>query len=145
MFRSGIMGKLVGGVMLVGVALALALGGWGLTRLAKRLWRRLVGHNGPRSSKTRGSVEFYRRFEQVAAECGLLRRPGQTPREFARAAGDRFAAVGGRPELAVRAVEVAEAYYVVRFGRRELDAPAAVAVQQALEELKAVVGWDKRA
>ena len=137
MFRSGIMGKLIGGFLLIAVTAALALAGWRLMRLALWLWRRLFGRGGSASARARASIEFYHRFEQVAAVAGLLRRPGETPREFARAARARLAMVSGRPELAVRAVEVAEAFYVVRFGRQELDAAATEAVRHALEELKA--------
>ncbi len=68
---------------------------------------------------------------------GLQRAAGQTPREFAHAAGTRLAAVSGRRELYTRAMQVVEAFYRVRFGRHVLDAAAAQTVEQALEELTA--------
>ena len=113
------------GLLLIAVAFVRLVAAWRLTRLATWLWRRLFGRDGSASAKARASVEFYRRFEQVAAGYGLAALAGQTPREFARAAGARLVAVSGRTELAVRAEQVAEAFYVVRFGRQmELDAAA---------------------
>ncbi len=91
------------------------------------------------AGRARSSIEFYRRFEQIAARLGLQRRAGQTPREFACAAGTRLAAVSGRRELFAWAVQVAEAFYTVRFGRQALDGAAAQKVAKALEELTAGV------
>ena len=62
---------------------------------------------------------------------------GQTPCEFAHAAGTRLATVSGRSELYTRAMQVVEAFYRVRFGRSELDPAAARTVERALEELTA--------
>jgi len=109
--------------------------GWWLVRRLGRLWRRFCGAGSRRQTQARISIEFYRRFEQIGARQGLQRRAGQTPREFARAAGTRLAAVSGRRELYAWAVEVADAFYSVRFGRQVLDASAAQAVEHALEEL----------
>ncbi len=139
MMQSGIMGKLFGAVLLIIIAGAAALAVWSLARLAKWLWRRLFGRGGARSSRARASVEFYHRFELLAAQFGLLRRAGETPREFARTAGIRMASASGRPELSERAVQVADAFYSVRFGRRELSAEAIEGIRKALEEMKEVV------
>ena len=139
MMKSGIMGKLFGAVLLIVVVGAAALAAWSLGRLAKWLWRLLFGRGGARSSRTRASVEFYHRFELLAAQFGLLRRAGETPREFARTAGARMARASGRPELSERAVQVADAFYSVRFGRRELPAETIESVQKALEEMKEVI------
>jgi hypothetical protein len=145
MLRSGIMGKLAGTLLLiVGIALLV----WVLRRLARLalwLWRRLFGRGGARASGARSAVEFYRRFEQVVAQRGLFRSAGQTPREFAQAAGARLAKLSGRPELCDRASLLAEMFYSVRFGRQELDAAASAAVQTALEELKAGVATPRPA
>ncbi len=138
LMQSGIMGKLLGAVLLIIIAGGLALAGWLVTRLAMWAWRRLFGRGGARSSQVRASVEFYHRFEQLAAQLGLLRRVGETPREFARTAGARLARTSGRPELSDRAVQVAEAFYSVRFGRQELPADVLLSIQMALEELKEV-------
>jgi hypothetical protein len=136
MFRSGIMGKLFGTVLLIAVAVAAAAAARLLARLGIWIWRRTFGRGERRSSKARASVEFYHRFEQVAAQFGLFRRAGETPREFARTAGSRLAAVSGRPELSDRAAQVAEAFYRVRFGREELPAETVEHIQKALEDLK---------
>ena len=65
-----------------------------------------------------------------------MRGAGQTPREFARAAGTRLAKISGRADLTSRAMQVAEAFYRVRFGNIPMDTTAAQTVQKALEELK---------
>jgi hypothetical protein len=128
------MGWLLGMVMLIAILIVPVAGGWWLARRLGRLWRRFAGAGGRRQAGARSSVEFYHRFEQIVARLGLQRSPGQTPREFARAAGTRLAAVSGRAELYERAVQVAEAFYSVRFGRHALDAAAAQTVKDALEE-----------
>ena len=138
LMQSGIMGKLVGAVLLMVIAGTAVLSAWLLARLALWGWRRLFGRDGPRSSGARASVEFYHRFELLAAQFGLIRRAGQTPREFARAAGAQMARASGRHELSDRAVQVAEAFYRVRFGRQELPAETIESIQKALEDLKEV-------
>ena len=139
MLQSGIIGKLLGAVLLIIIAGTARLAAWSLARLALWCWRRLFGRGGPRSSRARASVEFYHRFELLAAQFGLHRRAGQTPREFARTAGARMASASGRHELTDRAVQVAEAFYSVRFGRQELPAETMQSIQKALEELKEVI------
>jgi hypothetical protein len=139
LMRSGIMGKLLGTLLVIVVVGAAVLAGWLLQRLARWLWRRTFGRGGRQSSRARASVEFYHRFEQVAAHFGLLRRAGETPREFARTAGARIALASGRPELSARAMQVAEAFYSVRFGRQDLPTETLQSIQKALEELKEVI------
>jgi len=134
--RSGIMGWLFGAVVLLAMVIVPALLGWWLVRRLGRLWRWFAKIGSRRQAGARSSIEFYRRFEQIGARLGLQRRAGQTPREFAHAAGTRLAAVSGRRELYTWAVQVVEAFYSVRFGRHVLDASAAQTVEQALEELK---------
>jgi hypothetical protein len=138
MFRSGIMGWLYGVVVLAAIVIVPATLGWWLARCLACLWRRLSGNGRPRLAGRRSSIEFYHRFEQIVARFGLQRRAGQTPREFAHFAGARLAAASGRHELHTRAMQLVEAFYSVRFGRRVLDASAVQTVQQALEELAAV-------
>ena len=137
MLRSGIMGWLFGVVVLMAIVIVPVMAGWWLAAPPGRLWRRFSGSGRPRQAGTRSSIEFYHRFEQIVARFGLQRGAGQTPREFAHAAGARLAAVSGRHELHTRAMQVVEAFYRVRFGRHVLDASAAQTVQQALEELTA--------
>ena len=90
------------------------------------------GSSAP-ASRARSGVEFYRRFEHVLARHGLLRAAGQTPREFARAAGDQLVRRSGQAELAPLAVELVEAFYRVRFGGLALDPQAAQRVEQAIQ------------
>ncbi len=137
--RSGIMGWLFVVVVLIAVVLVAAVVGWWLVRGLGRLWRRFSGAGGRRQAGARSSIEFYHRFEQIVARFGWQRSSGQTPREFARDVGARLAAVSGRGELCVRAVQVAEAFYRVRFGRHVLDESAAQTVEQALEELGSIL------
>jgi hypothetical protein len=139
LMRSGIMGKLFGTLLLIIIVGVAVLAAWLFAKLIRWIWRRVFGRGGLGSSRTRASVEFYRRFEQIAAQFGLLRRAGETPREFARTAGSRMASASGRPELSDRAAQVAEAFYSVRFGRQELPAEAIENIRKALEELKEVV------
>ena len=139
LLQSGIIGKLAAGLLVISAAAALVLVVRRLTRLAKWLWRRLLGRVGSRARGTRISVEFYRRFEQVAAQPGYcvaqVKRRGSSPSRPAT----RLAKLSGRPELCDCAAQVAEAFYRVRFGRQKLDAAAAAEVQKAIEELKAGV------
>ncbi len=142
MLRRGIMGWLFAVFVLLVAAVVLAMLGWWLVRGLGWLWRRFAGVGGRRQAGARqGSmgraIEFYHRFEQIFARSGMQRAAGQTPCEFAHAAGTRLATVSGRSELYTRAMQVVEAFYRVRFGRRELDPAAARTVERALEELTA--------
>jgi hypothetical protein len=139
LLQSGMMGKLFAVVLLIVIVGAAALVTWLLGRLTKWLWRVLFGRGGLQTAKARASVEFYHRFELLAAQCGLLRSASQTPREFAQTAGTRMAQVSGRPDISERAVQVAEAFYSVRFGRKELPAETIESIQKALEDLKEVI------
>ena len=123
--RSGIMGWLFGMVALIAVLSVPVAVGWWLARRLGRLWQGFARAGGRQRAGTRSSIEFYHRFEQIVARLGLQRGAGQTPREFALAAGTRLAAVSGRSELYARAVQVVEAFYRVRFGRHVLDPAAA--------------------
>jgi len=137
LFRSGIMGWLLGVVFLVAIVIVPLAAGWGLACLLGRLWRRFAATRDRRQAGTRISIDFYHRFEQIVARLGLQRGAGQTHREFARAAGTRLAEFSGRRELSARAMQLVEAFYCVRFGRQVLDASTAQTVQQALAELAA--------
>jgi len=92
----------------------------------------LRGLRGPIEERLRARVAFYRRLETLLARRGLVRRPSQTPREFALAAGRRIAGWAGQERLALLPVQVADAYYLVRFGDKALDESQAEAVEQAL-------------
>lgn len=133
--RHGIIGWLLGiGLALVAV-LALAAAVWGMWRLTRRIWRRLLGRGPAARFRARSPVEFYHRFETLLARHGLVRGAGQTPREFARVAGQSLAQQSGRGELASLSAELVEAFYCVRFGGRPLDNSGVQAVEHALEQL----------
>ena len=92
-------------------------------------WR---GLRGPTQRRLRARVAFYRRLETILARRGFVRRPSQTPREFALATGRQIAGWAGQERLALLPVQVADAYYLVRFGDKALDESQAAAVEQAL-------------
>lgn len=135
---NGIGGWLLGIVLPLGIGfLVLAAAAWWLSRVARRAWRRIAGHQGVLADRAGSPVEFYRRFEQLLARQGMIRPESQTPREFALAAGARLAQQSGRGELALLSLQVVEAFYRIRFGRQPLDNPGAQAVEHALRELAA--------
>ncbi len=61
---------------------------------------------------------------------------GQTPYEFALAAGGDLAERPGCNPLAALPRRIVEAFYRVRFGRHPLDSAEAQAVEQALSALE---------
>jgi hypothetical protein len=92
----------------------------------------------PRRAGRRAPVQvaFYRRFEAVLARRGLVRPASRTQREFAVWAGRELAQRAGDPGLALLPLQVAEAFYRVRFGRAALDKQQREAVEQALTQLE---------
>ena len=127
--------------------LLFAAGVIGIYRIVRRFLR-------GKPKKRRGSVDaaggasevpFYRRFEALLAKRGLVRRTGQTQREFAQAAANVLPdAPDGQP-VGPLARRIVEAYYRVRFGRAALDSRQAAAVEQLLDQLQtAVVRRPKR-
>jgi len=122
-------------LIVVAGLLLLRLAYRGLRRLARHLGGRFVGRAASPMAGRSGQVEFYRRLEILLARHGLVRSAGQTQREFATAAGARMAQAADQPRLATLPVEVADAFYRVRFGRLPLDNPQAEAVEHALAEL----------
>jgi hypothetical protein len=106
-----------------------------LWRSGRRLWQRLAGRSAAPRRRARPRVEFYRRFEALVARRGLVRAPGQTPREFAVvvAANLRTNALADLPG------QVVEAFYRVRFGGLPLDNPQQEAVEHGLAEMEQAV------
>jgi transglutaminase-like putative cysteine protease len=98
----------------------------------RRLARRAAPHVGPRASNS----EIYGRLERVLAHHGYRRTSGQTPYEFALAAGGDLAERAGCSPLAALPRRVVEAFYRVRFGRHPLDSAEAQAVEHALSALE---------
>ena len=77
-----------------------------------------------------------------SGSCGLIRRPSQTQREFAREAGLRLAASPHLKCLAGLPATIADAFYQVRFGGRPLDGDRAEAIAEALLALERA-DWKK--
>jgi len=128
---------LFGALVLLGLALALRAWRWPL-RMFGKLWSALArrGLLGSRGEQT--VVEFYRRLEQTLAPWGLVRPVSSTQEEFAAVAAERLAQWGLPPDAALAPVRVTDAFYVVRFGRQQLDKQRAQAVEQALDALAAI-------
>lgn len=131
----------LGGLLILGATLA---GGvWLLARLARRVFVRLrraglvPAGRGP--AQAPAAVEFYRRLEALLARQGLVRRAGQTQREFAALAAARLPTALPGGSCGELVVLVAEAFYQVRFGHQELDHRQARAVEQALGRLRAAL------
>jgi transglutaminase-like putative cysteine protease len=129
----GLAGWLIGVTALVVLGLLLVGPGRRAWRIGRRFWRQLTGNAAAPQFRTRSSVDFYRRFEHLLSRHGLLRAVGQTPREFALAAGSQLVQRSGRTELATLAVEVVEVFYRVRFGGQTLDPLGVQAMEHALE------------
>jgi hypothetical protein len=126
-----------GVALLAGIALgALVAVSYCLRLLFPRFRWGPLGRVHVRRDADRPRVEFYRRLETMLARCGLTRLASQTQREFAREAGIRIAESTGRPELVPLPLQVAEAFYQVRFGRLALDGHQAAAVGDALTRLE---------
>jgi len=111
----------------------------------RRLWARLAGRPQPPAEGDPSRVEFYRRLEALLARGGHVRRPAQTQREFALASGAALAAATDRPQLRTLVLDVADAFYRVRFGNLPLDTERAAAIERALKELGTSVAAHKRA
>jgi transglutaminase-like putative cysteine protease len=126
-----------------GAFLAIVCGGAvfvGTLAISPWAWRRWLAA-GPQKRRAlrkgaRVRVEFFRRLETALARTGVVRGAAQTQRELAAAGGRRLAEQLGEEELAALALEVAEAFYRVRFGHDVLDKPHAEAVEQALARLE---------
>jgi len=113
---------------------------WLLVRMARWLIARVrragLTARGRRPVPAATPIEFYRRLEAMLARQGLVRKAGQTQREFALLAADRLQAAGpGRPSAEL-VVLVTDAFYQVRFGHQQLEDRQAQAVEQALERLR---------
>ncbi|MBN2022950.1 MAG: DUF3488 domain-containing protein [Pirellulales bacterium] len=126
---------------LIGVLLVLIYRACRLLVRAAQGWIRRLRR---RTTAARVEVEFYRRLGRVLARAGIVRRPNQTPREFAALAGQRIAPPREDPDVGGLPARIVEAFYQVRFGREPLDNQAALAVEQALVRLEAALVPTKR-
>jgi hypothetical protein len=84
----------------------------------------------------RAQVEFYEAFETLLARQGQTRRAAQTQREFAMDAGRRMAERTGEARVAEWALDLADTFYGVRFGRVVLDGKRVRAVDDTLTKIR---------
>jgi protein-glutamine gamma-glutamyltransferase len=127
----------------LGLVLLIGLVGLGGYRVALVFYARwIVPRLSSQARAARGRrtrVEFYRRFEAILARRGLVRRSSQTQREFALAAAAKIGERVGDGQLAPPALDVVQAFYLVRFGGATLDEPQAEAVEHALVKVEQLV------
>jgi hypothetical protein len=126
-------------VLAIGAFAAIFIGRW-LVRLLGALYRRWP-HRHMRAKCAR--VEFYDRLERILARHGLVRGRGQTPLEFALAAGAQMVADAAMRPHATLPRRIVEAYYRVRFGRQALDAHEAETIEGQLVRLADVLREQK--
>jgi transglutaminase-like putative cysteine protease len=134
-------GAAAAGLAALGVGLLLWLG----LRLVRRL---LAGPHraDPRRAADAGQVDFYRRLESLLARRGLIRRPGQTQREFADEAAARLRRHDEADGSLQQALDLlVEAFYRVRFGRRTLDTDHGQTVETVEAALATIGGVDPEA
>jgi hypothetical protein len=135
--EQGVVSIVLAGAVVVLAAVLVLVIAYAIRRfLLTRLLGALFGRSGPAGRRAAVQVEFYRRFETVLARHGLVRPASRTQREFAVWAGRELAQRAGDQRLALLPVQVAEAFYRVRFGRADLDKPQRDAVEQALSQLE---------
>ena len=121
-----------GGLIGSAICFVLVFAYRGCRLLARAIWKRFDARRRRRDRAARIEVAFYRRLGSLLAKRGLVKSETQTPREFARAAGARLAAVAETSDLAHLPEMVVEAFYLVRFGRLPLDKSRQEAVEHAL-------------
>lgn len=113
----------IGAGVLLGAGILVILIVWASRRIRKwGLWKRIAGWLRP-GDKAR-IVGFYARLQEVLEEKGLIRKPHQTPLEFAYATGFD------------EAVRITEKYNGVRFGEKELSEEEASDIENWLRDLE---------
>jgi len=84
-------------------------------------------------------VEFYEQFESLLARYDMPRVAAQTQLEFALATGGHLAESPLTQPAGALPRRIAEAFYRVRFGKRELDDAESESVERAIAELSAAL------
>jgi transglutaminase-like putative cysteine protease len=115
----------------------------GLARLARRLGRR-YGWGRRRAAAAEGElasgVLTYRRLAALLEGLGLRRPPAETPREFARRAGELLAARGTEERhLADLPADVVANYYGVRYGARPIPPETLADIEARLDAMEAAL------
>lgn len=104
-----------------------------LFRQLKLLSLRLI------AGEDRIRVEFYERFLAILARQGLIRRPSQTPLEFAVDVEARLSALLTPAELEHLPESMATKFYQVRYGNQSLSLSDLSSINASLERLNAVI------
>lgn len=123
------------GGLAVFLLLSLAAGGvW----LVRRLWTLLRSWRSDRDERGRGgsSVEFYERFQKLAARAGLERDGPQTQREFAAEMRRRLASRLAACDLQQAPELVTDEFYRVRFGSLALSSQEQQSLLERLDALE---------
>lgn len=129
--RMGLFLALLGGCAALGAA------GWWYWRRPE--WRETISRSGRRSEVgARPQVDFFAAAYAQLARVGLLRRPAQTPREFAVVAADRLRHAS-LPAMAPPLQLLTDAYYGVRFGAAPRGARQEEQIEQAMAQLTRAV------
>jgi len=125
-----------GVVTFVGLFLIVAL--WRVGVRIKRRFDRLRAARAARGRRGR-RVEFYERFRALCQRRGWSSLPANTPREFAAQIADKPAVAALAPGLASLPAELAEDFYEVRFGERDLPDAKVAALERRLSEFEAAL------
>lgn len=109
--------------------------GWAIGKLLGRFFRRF-GTGDDFDSLSAGATH-YRRLAQLMAEHGIERPAGETQVEFARRATDYLASRGASTDVVAAVPKlVVDAFYLVRFGGRELSADDLASLDTNLNALE---------
>lgn len=100
--------------------LLLAVGLWRVGRRLRKRFRRLRDERAAQRRRGR-RVEFYERFRRLCRGQGWTPKETQTQREFAAEVASRLRERAFPRPLVDLPAELAEDFYLVRFGERDLD------------------------
>jgi len=117
-----------GGALLAWACTGLFL--YWLMQLYLRRGQRRVARGGAGVGRAHAAVSFYNDLLQVLSRRGFVRRPGQTPREFA----EHVVRLGGEPFKSV--MLVTDVFETVRYGGAEMSQDEFNALQTALDGLR---------
>jgi hypothetical protein len=106
-----------------------------LAVVAPRLAGRLAG-----STARVQEVPFYSQMLATLGQVGFQRLPQQTGREFAADVAQRTSASGFSDRIGTLTKSITDFYYLVRFGRGELNDLQYAAVQESLKDLQDLLG-----
>lgn len=132
--------------------LLLLIGLWKTAKIVVAPLRRWMARRPAAKRRAAQRVEFYEHFEALLARYGMPRVRNQTPREFALATSGYLAESPLTQQAGHLPRRIVDAFYRVRFGRRQLDNFELQAVKKALSDLDTVlatrrsvaVGWAER-